>query len=565
MPVDQTGENILFVVDQGRVEAHIQIQYLGDAERFAWVLPLPAVPDSISIGSGPLFVNLLNGTVPSFGYTNACGGTQVATVEGGGGAVESPTERSSAPLTVITKVVGAFEVSLLVGGTAEEVIAWLEGNGYEQIPEAEPIFEDYVNQGHVFAALKLTGGAGIDEIHPIIVRYPGDEPCVPLKLTSVAAVKDMGVRAFFLGSERVVPSNYKHITLNPVALDWSNFADNYMEVVSNAVDSPVADGQAFITEYAGASSVVSRANIYSSNWDAEAFLDVAAEDVVSTLEQQGFLNCSAASCTFNHPLIEPMLEKYLPPPAGVDAQGFYSCPRCYPAAQSLSDFDRTAFAAELIERVIVPGRDANALLDAHPYLTRLFTTISPDEMTLDPLFHEQVGLDPVNNNRLVRRAFGAGATSAYQVTDDWIVELSRDGEWPEFAGEMPFALSIEEYAPGEDPVELVDNSDAIEEALDASNEEQDYDNVCSGFPTVAVGAAGADAGPSTTSTGTDGTDGTNSSSNTGTGGTSGETKALRAEGGACSCRIPTGSRTPGLFWWTLAVGGLVLARRVQRS
>jgi len=33
MPVDQTGENIIFVMEPGQVEAHIQIQYRGDAPR----------------------------------------------------------------------------------------------------------------------------------------------------------------------------------------------------------------------------------------------------------------------------------------------------------------------------------------------------------------------------------------------------------------------------------------------------------------------------------------------------------------------------------------------------
>src|SRR6185295_1671829 len=34
MPVDQTGENVLFVLDGTNVEAHVQIQYQGAASRF---------------------------------------------------------------------------------------------------------------------------------------------------------------------------------------------------------------------------------------------------------------------------------------------------------------------------------------------------------------------------------------------------------------------------------------------------------------------------------------------------------------------------------------------------
>ena len=94
--------------------------------------------------------------------------------------------------------------------------------------------------------MKLTGGAGIDEIHPLVVRYAGTEPCVPLKLTSVAAVEDIGVRTFFLGTKRVVPKNYKHITVNPVLINWQSFATNYQNVVGRAADTDVAMGHAFV-------------------------------------------------------------------------------------------------------------------------------------------------------------------------------------------------------------------------------------------------------------------------------------------------------------------------------
>ena len=43
MPVDQTGENILFILEPNKVEVHIQIQYDPDtnAQKFAWMVPMP--------------------------------------------------------------------------------------------------------------------------------------------------------------------------------------------------------------------------------------------------------------------------------------------------------------------------------------------------------------------------------------------------------------------------------------------------------------------------------------------------------------------------------------------
>src|SRR5262245_56261973 len=74
MPVDQTGENVLFVLDGTYVEAHIQIQYNPevDADKFAWVIPMQVLPE-FSVGSEQLFRNLLNGSVPSYGYNTILG------------------------------------------------------------------------------------------------------------------------------------------------------------------------------------------------------------------------------------------------------------------------------------------------------------------------------------------------------------------------------------------------------------------------------------------------------------------------------------------------------------
>lgn len=83
MPVDQRGENILFVMQDGWVEAHVQIQYTGDPAKFAWIVPVMAMPE-ISAGSDPLFANLLAGTVPTFTLD-----TRFEDCDGGGGGSDA--------------------------------------------------------------------------------------------------------------------------------------------------------------------------------------------------------------------------------------------------------------------------------------------------------------------------------------------------------------------------------------------------------------------------------------------------------------------------------------------
>src|SRR6187402_777928 len=63
MQVDQTGEVILFAFGDGFVEAHVQIEYDGgDASKFAWIVPVLAVPE-VEVGSFRLIQNALDATV----------------------------------------------------------------------------------------------------------------------------------------------------------------------------------------------------------------------------------------------------------------------------------------------------------------------------------------------------------------------------------------------------------------------------------------------------------------------------------------------------------------------
>src|SRR5688572_10942845 len=55
LPVNQTAETIVFAFDGEMVEAHIQVQYTGDSERFAWLIPLESTPE-ITVGSAQLFL-----------------------------------------------------------------------------------------------------------------------------------------------------------------------------------------------------------------------------------------------------------------------------------------------------------------------------------------------------------------------------------------------------------------------------------------------------------------------------------------------------------------------------
>jgi hypothetical protein len=501
MPVDQTGENVLFVIDETHVEAHIQIQYDpdADADKFAWVIPMQVLPE-FSVGSDRLFQNLLSGTVPTYGYntvsqpceTDDGGEADTGDGDGDGDGDTGDGDGDPGPEIIYQDVVGAFEIAVLQGGTIAEVMQWLGDNGYQQDPNAEPILDQYLQEGFLFVALKLAMNTEVAEIHPIVLRYQGNEPCVPLRLTRIAAVEDMDVRVFMLGNARSVPSNYRHVLVNPLKIDWINFASNFKEVVSLAVDAFAAEGNAFVTEYAGTSNAVSESGLYSPSWDAAAFagLQAAPEQTVDLLAAQGLASCFLSGCEFNHPMLQPLLDKYLPVPDMVDPVEFYKCLSCYQGLIDPVAWDAAAFAADLDERIIQPGAHSVDLLGTWPYLTRMFTTVSPNEMNVDPIFHENPDLPDVNNINQGNRELLCEGGAVFSLPDGREVYMPNPNVWPDFQDEMPWEEDVEQAAMVGPNQVLSDQTELIDELLAAWNAQH-------GWPPGGDGDGDGDGDPST--------------------------------------------------------------------
>ncbi len=538
MPVDQTGENILFVMAADGVEAHIQIQYdpTTEADKFAWVIPVTVLPE-FSVGSNALFNNVLGATVPTYGFstTQTCGGPLPpgggggTSGDDGSGFVAEP-DAGSGPDVVYEATVGAFDVVVLQGGTTQEVMDWLAANGYQQDMAAAPILDEYLNEDYLFAAFKLTQGAGVSEIHPVALKFPSsDEACIPIRLTRIAAQDHMDIRSFFLSDARVVPRNYRHVLVNLVKLDWPQLAANYKELVTLAADQPMADGHAFVTEYAGPSSIVSDAGIFSPAWDAAPFVGMDPKLVVDELQTQGLVFCSPGACQYSHTLIEGLLATYLPVPDGIEPGEFYGCLSCYEGLIDGSAWDAAAFSTAIQDRIIDPGSHATDLLRAWPYLTRMYTTISPEEMTADPFFYQNPDLPPVDfTNGIAQRTVLCNG-EVWTLPDGRQVFLPLNGTWPDFPDEMPWVEEIEQMPPAGAPMSLVDNSALIDDELAKWNCRFDWPNpaACGGGSTDGA----TDSGPGTG------------------GGSSGGGNQDPARS-SCACRVDrtAGAGVPLLLW-----------------
>ena len=84
--------------------------------------------------------------------------------------------------------VGSYDISILRPSKPDDLNAWLAENGYASLPEAaNESVADYISQGWVFAATKLTRTvAGENTPHPIKMVFAAKEPVYPVRLTALA-------------------------------------------------------------------------------------------------------------------------------------------------------------------------------------------------------------------------------------------------------------------------------------------------------------------------------------------------------------------------------------------
>jgi len=544
MQVDQTGETVLFAWGDGFVEAHIQISYEGnDASEFAWIVPVLAVPE-IEVGSARLFQAALESTRPLYGHDLAQCSANDTGNDPSVGFSSSPdfgTPPPPPPVVVVQDVVGAFEYAVLDGDSAESVTTWLADNGYSNAADAPQILDEYIADGFLFVAFKLRHVAGVEDLHPVVLRYAGDEPCVPLRLTRIAAVEDMPIRVLALADHRAMPVSWRHVLLNRTRLDWIGLGENYDDLVIRAIDEDGANGRGFVTEFFGATSIVDRTVMTFFGLDAAAYSAIDVTQVYDVLRAQGLASCGETGCVWGHELVPSLLHEFVPVPDGIDEGPFYACLSCNADQIDVEAWDGVAFAAAFDERIIAPLDHAQELLDQWPVLTRLFTRVSPHEMMTDPTFAT------VEDAELVPFAFysqtqGSCCTTV-RLPGGRFVELDTDGSWPEWPDAMPWAERIEELLPtGGPPTILVDNTALIDDML----AERAAAVGCNAEGGTSSGVGG-EAGGGGDAPGPD------------NGGTTGEGAGASNDGAAgCGCAA---TRDPSVLGLLASVFGAVLRRR----
>jgi hypothetical protein len=244
VPVDQSAERIIFTVDAGTISAYVQINYTGNAPDFAWVVPVPSVPE-VDVAEMSSFNELQTATDPVFmlpPVPNCLMDRMPVMESAAGGGVTVFSSGEAGPY--------AYDVVGAEAGNADALIAWLNENKYRITPEMEPLVHVYVDEGMVFLAMKLRPDQGVQDIQPVKMTYQSQRPMIPLRLTAVAANPNMGVYTWIFGRAQAEPQNYAKLEVSDNDLSAGSFGSgtDYLQQVGLGIDR--YEGKAFITEYA---------------------------------------------------------------------------------------------------------------------------------------------------------------------------------------------------------------------------------------------------------------------------------------------------------------------------
>jgi hypothetical protein len=184
----------------------LSVSFEGDAEDFAWVIPLPDKPE-IAVTDAELFWELSDFTaieIPSPGFGCLFFGGAAPSGQEGVDVIEE-------------QVVGPYATAILSATNATALVDWLNANGYIFPEDGEEIISEYIEKEWYFVATKINAveedtGYALAEgaIEPIVLSFASDEIVYPLRITSLSATiaTSPEVLLYVFADHVMVPEQY---------------------------------------------------------------------------------------------------------------------------------------------------------------------------------------------------------------------------------------------------------------------------------------------------------------------------------------------------------------------
>jgi len=215
-------EHVLIRWDGKTEDIVMSLGVLGSSREAAVIFPVPTRA-TVKLADARVFDVLQELTKPIVR-------NEIMIIPPMGGGAASPSV-----LLLERQTIGPFDVSTLAATDANALGDWLASNGYNLPPEVVNALEPYVEQGWYYIAVRLSPGAGLDELtgtlDPLWITFNYDRIIYPMRPTALA--RDyLTVFIYVLADHRVQ---------KPMSFGYQEVKyANWVEPATLGKDSPLA-------------------------------------------------------------------------------------------------------------------------------------------------------------------------------------------------------------------------------------------------------------------------------------------------------------------------------------
>jgi hypothetical protein len=285
---DIPEQQALIVWRDGVETLAIETRFVGTGTDFAWVVPLPSIPE-VSPATTGLFPTLRVATEPELVSSGVAAAgcwflgwvvvlllaMRWARTWGEIGVVVIiviacpvmllPAFGKSRGVGVEPgvsvhnrQIVGAYETATVSGKDGGALTSWLSSNGFATSPEAKPIIDDYAARGWCFVAAKLRRAESNEKPatpRPLVFTFAAAEPVYPLRLTG-AGSNGLGLELYVFGSQAAAAPGLEVIRCSRVR--FAGPLDGWATRLSEHRSDAIAINHTTLRSLALGTSVVTR-------------------------------------------------------------------------------------------------------------------------------------------------------------------------------------------------------------------------------------------------------------------------------------------------------------------
>lgn len=186
--IEETGQQAVLVYDEATQQETMMISmtYKGTADEFVWLIPTPSKPE-IERGSQNL-ISAIEDNINPKNYKSS-GSMMLGSADFTSGAIPETT------VTVVeSKQVDYYDATVLEATSAEDLVEWLNTNGYTFPTDSTYILNDYISNGWYFTALKIQTTVDVDSVTedlkngngtPVQLSFQANNLVYPLRISAI--------------------------------------------------------------------------------------------------------------------------------------------------------------------------------------------------------------------------------------------------------------------------------------------------------------------------------------------------------------------------------------------